>query len=221
MSGSARLARAMAGLAALVVGACASASPSATGPGVPTPPPSITVPIVTLGSVPAATLTPAPTVADLPDPCTLLSAAEAQAALSVPFGPGVSTRDDEFRSCTFTSTGSFEATLQLYLPIRTEDAADFFDPAATIEPGVGDGSQFAAKELASPRPGADFGFFALTGDVGVALEYSAFGLRSGATPAATAGATPPATPDPSAVGATIKAALGRLATTVIARLGSR
>lgn len=221
VSGRPGLVQAIAGLAALVVGACAGAVPSASGPGVPTPPPSVTVPIVTLGSGPAATLTPAPTVADLPDPCTLLSAAEAQIALRVPFGPGASSSDGVFRSCTFTSTGTFEATLQLYLPIRVEDAADFFDPAATIEPGVGDGSQFAAKELSSPRPGADFGFFSLTGDVGVALEYSAFGLRAGSGPTTTAGAASSATPDPAAVGATIKAALARLASTVIARLGSR
>ena len=208
--------------ALLALGACTGTPPS--GAPMPTPPPSPGLSIETLGPLPSDTLSPAPTVARLPDPCTLVSAVEATAALGVDFGPGVPTSDADYRYCTFTSRGTFQATLQVYLPLRAEDPAEFFDPAATVEPGVGDGSQFAVKELSSPRPGADFGFFALSGDVGVAIEYSAFGSRVTPTPAgggtaATASAT--ATPDASAIGATIKAALASLAARIVGRLTSR
>lgn len=209
-----------AALVAGLAGVACSGSPPSNVP-LPTPPPSPGLSIETLGIPPSATPTPAPTVAGLPDPCTLLDAAEATAALGVDFGAGASSRDADFRYCTFTSRGSFQATLLLYLPVRVEDAADFFDPSSTVEPGVGDGSQFAVKELGSPRPGADFGFFALSGNVGVALEYSAFGERASSTPGAGDGGTSTSTPDPSAVGATIRAALASLATKVVTRLGSR
>jgi Protein of unknown function (DUF3558) len=204
----------------LAVAACGGASPSTSGPLAPTPPPTFTVPIETLGPPPSGTPSPLPTIADLPDPCHLLSASEVSSALGVLFGAGVSSSDADYRYCTFHSTGSYQATFALYLPFAVEDAVDFFDPSATIEPGVGSGSQFAVKELSSPRPGADFGFFALAGDVGVAMEYSVFGSSSSATPAhSTAPATP--TPDPSAVGVSIKAALARLAASVVSRLGPR
>lgn len=204
----------------LTAAACASAAPSASGPLAPTPPPTFSVPIETLGPPPSGSPSPLPTIADLPDPCHLLSPSEVGGALGVPFGAGVSSSDVDYRYCTFHSTGSYLATFVLYLPFAAEDAVDFFDPSATIEPGVGSGSQFAVKELSSPRPGADFGFFTLAGDIGVAMEYSVFGPSSSATPAhSTAPATP--TPDPSAVGASIKAALARLAASVVSRLGSR
>jgi hypothetical protein len=220
MNAAVRRALLGAAIVAAVAG-CAGGQPTTSGPTVPTPPPSYEVPIVTLGATPSATLTPAPTVRDLPDPCDLLSAADARAALGVPFGPGVSTSDDDFRTCTFTSSGPFEASLSLATPIRVEDPEDFFDPSASIVPGIGDGSQFAVKELSSPRPGADFGFFTLSGQVGIAIEYSAFGQRSASPGAGSAGTTVAPTADPSALGAQIESAVGSLAAKVVARLGTR
>lgn len=210
----------------LSVAACAGVSPSASVP-FPTPPGTLPFPVETLGPPPSRAPTPVATIANLPDPCRLLDRTEVRAALfGATFGPGIASDDGVFRRCTFTTTGSFSATFQLALGIQAQTAANFFDPQQSIEPGLGDGSQFAGTEVASPAPGVSFGLFTLVGRVGVSATYTVYGgtppapaptsAASASGPASTTAASPTTIED--ARLAAIQGALTRLVRRAISGL---
>ncbi|HEX5452000.1 MAG TPA: hypothetical protein VFW86_06375 [Candidatus Limnocylindrales bacterium] len=203
-------------LVTALAAACAGGAVNSGDPRVPTPPASLPYPIETLGPPPS--VTPAPTVAGLPDPCDLLKPANLKSTLGIDVEAGRPGRDADYRHCIFTARPPEQATVDLYLGIRAQTAGNFFDPGQTIEPGVADGSQFALRPVESPAPGVDFGLFTLAGPIGVGIEYTILSAApmDGTTPSEST----PATADPDAVQAAVKQGLEQLATDVVGRLGT-